>query len=158
MAISQGTSTWSDISKTEESIVAWRQYLETNYGAKVPSEVVEGKPPNLWSLGERKVPMCRVDGGLSASAIPRCGGQYEVNKIESQIGGLVCPNNSAEELAEQLLGELDKAAAKVCNLITGFKSSFLIWSSLAKSVGLSSALFLPTDQHSDSRSRLWNAR
>lgn len=132
MAITQGTaSTWSDISKIEESIVAWRQYLETNYGAKVSSEGVEGKPPNICGLGERKVSMCRADEGLTP-AFPSCTGQNEDSKIGTQNGGLVCLKNSAEELAEQLLGELDKAAAKVCNLITGFRSSFLILSSLGK--------------------------
>jgi hypothetical protein len=60
----------------EESIVAWRQYLETNYGADVES----------------------------------CDG------VEGERTTSVCPKNSAEELAEQLLGEVDKAAAKVCAL------------------------------------------
>ena len=148
MAIAQGTSsTWRDISKIEESIIAWKQYLETNYG----DEGVEGKPPDVWSLGERKF-VCRPDEGLTPSAFPRCIGQNE-NKIGSQSIGFECSQNSAEELAEQLLGELDKAAAEVCKLVTAFTSSFLFCLHLARTLFTRS-----DDQNCSDRSQLWNGR
>lgn len=114
--ITQGASTWSDISKIEESILDWRRYLETNYGAKVPSE---RKSPNKWSSVVRTVSMCGAD---ETSVCTRCSGQDEDIKQRSQSGGLVCPKNSAAELTEQLIRELDKAATKVCSLNIGFPS------------------------------------
>lgn len=48
MRNTQGTSPWNDVSRIEENTVAWRQYLEKNYGA----EAVSGKSPNKLKLSD----------------------------------------------------------------------------------------------------------
>lgn len=50
----QGTSPWNDVSKIEENIVAWRQYLEKNYGATAVSGGVEGTGPNKLKLSDEE--------------------------------------------------------------------------------------------------------
>lgn len=117
--ISQGASTWSDISKIEESIVAWRRYLETNYGAKVPSKK---NSPNKCRSVERMVSMCGADERSTTSSCPRSSGQDGDAKLGSRSGGPACPKSSAAEITEQLIRELDKAAAKVSRLKIGFPS------------------------------------
>lgn len=109
----QGSTTWTDISKIEESILAWRQYLGTNYGAGKPLGGGEEKCSKYPNWSERTKSLYGADESLAPVRYPRYTGQSEDRNFGLRSGGIACPRNSTEDLAEQLLGELDKAAAKV---------------------------------------------
>lgn len=125
MVATQGSTTWTDISKIEESILAWRQYLGTNYGAGKPLGGGEEKCSKYPNWSERTKSLYGADESLAPVRYPRYTGQSEDRNFGLRSGGIACPRNSTEDLAEQLLGELDKAAAKVRSLITGLNASFI---------------------------------